>query len=186
MPLVPAAAPDLAAPPRRVVVRRARLLTLVTICVDLAAIAVSYGLSWFFRGQSWWGRGHAFVLGGRAAFLTLPVWVIVFSAYGLYNRRELTAGSEEARRLFRGVAVSAVAVVMVTFAMKISVPRGWILTVSLLALALVGLGRVGVRDAIRRLSTRGFLATSAVIVGSDAAPYKPCWTNHSSGLAICV
>jgi hypothetical protein len=92
--LVPTVAPDPAAPPRPVVVRRARLLTAATICVDLAAIAVAYGLSWNLRGQSWWGRGHAFVLGGRAAFLTLPVWVVVFSAYGLYNRRELTAGSE--------------------------------------------------------------------------------------------
>jgi exopolysaccharide biosynthesis polyprenyl glycosylphosphotransferase len=107
------------------------------------------------------------VLGGRAAFLTLPVWVVVFSAYGLYNRRELTAGSEEARRLFRAVTVSAVAVVMVTFALKISVPRGWILTVSLLGLVLVGLGRFAVRDTIRRLSVRGFLATSALIVGTN-------------------
>ena len=166
--LVAAAAPDLTAPPRRVVVRRARLLTVATILVDLAAVALAYGFSWTLRGQSWWAREHTHVvIGARAAFLTLPVWVIVFSAYGLYNRRELTAGSEEARRLFRAVAVSGVAVVMVTFALKISVPRGWILTVSLLGLLFVGIGRFAVRDAIRRLSTRGFLATSAVIVGTN-------------------
>ena len=65
------------------------------------------------------------------------------------------------------MAVSAVAVVMVTFALKISVPRGWILTVTLLGLVFVGLGRFAVRDAIRRLSMRGFLATSALIVGTN-------------------
>ena len=166
--LVPTVAPDVTAPPRPVVARRARLLTAATIVLDLSAVAVAYALSWTVRGQSWWGRGRTpFVLGGRAAFLTLPVWVIVFSAYGLYNRRELTAGSEEVRRLFRAVAVSAVAVVMVTFALKISVPRGWILTVSLLALVLIGLGRFAVRGAIHRLSVRGFLATSALIVGTN-------------------
>ena len=156
-----------ATPPRRVVVRRSRILTAATIVVDLTAVIAAYVLSWSIRGQSWWGHGRAFVLGGRSAFLTLPVWVIVFSAYGLYNRRDLTAGSEEVRRLFRAVAVSAVAVVMVTFALKIAVPRGWILTVTLLGLALTGLGRLAVRGAIHRLSMRGMLATPALIVGTN-------------------
>ncbi|MBV9934642.1 MAG: hypothetical protein JO367_10115, partial [Actinobacteria bacterium] len=44
--LVAAAAPDLTAPPRRVVVRRARRLTVATILVDLAAVALAYGFSW--------------------------------------------------------------------------------------------------------------------------------------------
>jgi len=155
------------APSRKVVARRSRVLTAATVAVDLIAVTASYILSWTIRGQNFWGRGHSFVLGGRAAFLTLPLWVVVFSAYGMYNRRELTAGSEEARRLFRAVAVSVVAVVMATFTLKISVPRGWIAADAVFAVALVGLGRFAVRAAIHRLSMRGMLATPALIVGTN-------------------
>ena len=156
-----------AAPPDSAVKRVGRVLALATIAVDMTVVAVAYALSWMIRGQAGLEVRGARTLTGRAAVLTVPVWIVVFLAYGLYNRRELTAGSEEARRIVRATAVSVVAVVVITFFMRISVPRGWVLSVAVLGLGLVGLGRACVRSVIRRLTDRGMLATAALIVGTN-------------------
>ena len=160
--------PAVDVPARRTLVRRARLLALVNLIVDLIAVTSGYLLSKGIIVSARQGDTRSpFTLGGRWVMLTVPLWLVIFAAYGLYDRRELDAPSEEIRRLFHGITVSLVAVVMVTFWAKFAVSRGWIASLALFCTLTVGAGRLAVRRLGRRLSVRGYLCSPALIVGTN-------------------
>jgi exopolysaccharide biosynthesis polyprenyl glycosylphosphotransferase len=162
-------APDVHVPGRRTLARRARLLALVNLVVDLIAVTSGYLLS---KGIIVSARDtdptrSAFSLGGRWVLLTIPLWLVIFAAYGLYDRRELDAPSEEIRRLFHGITLSLVAVVMVTFWAKFAVSRGWIASLALFCTLTVAAGRMAVRKLGGRLSANGYLCSPALVVGTN-------------------
>ena len=162
-------APEVAVPPRRALARRARFLAIVNLVVDLVAVTGGYLLS---KGIIASTRADAatrtpFSLSGRWVLLTIPLWVVIFAAYGLYDRRELDAPSEEMRRLFHGITVSLVAIVMVTFFAGFAVSRGWIASLALFCALTVAVGRVAVRKLSGRLSANGYLCSPALVVGTN-------------------
>ncbi|MBV8385282.1 MAG: hypothetical protein JO155_00680, partial [Acidimicrobiia bacterium] len=116
-------APEVKVPTRRTLAHRARVVAFVNLVVDLVAVSGGYLLS---KGIIASTRADAasrtpFSLSGRWVMLTIPLWLLIFAAYGLYNRSELDAPSEEIRRLFHGITVSLVAIVMLTFFAKFAV-----------------------------------------------------------------
>jgi len=162
-------APDVDVPARSALARRARMLALVNLVVDLVAVTGGYLLS---KGIIVSTRADAasrtpFSLSGRWVLLTIPLWLVIFAAYGLYDRRELDAPSEEMRRLFHGITVSLVAIVMVTFFAKFAVSRGWIASLALFCTLTVAVGRVAVRKLAGRLSASGYLCSPALVVGTN-------------------
>jgi exopolysaccharide biosynthesis polyprenyl glycosylphosphotransferase len=161
--------PDVDVPARRTLARRARVVAFINLIVDLVAITGGYLLS---KGIIVSTRADAasrtpFSLSGRWVLLTIPLWLVIFAAYGLYDRRELDAPSEEMRRLFHGITVSLVAIVMVTFFAKFAVSRGWIASLAFFCALTVGAGRFAVRKLSGRLSASGYLCTPALIVGTN-------------------
>lgn len=170
--LVPAhldEAPDVDVPARRAIARRARVVAFINLVVDLVAITCGYLLS---KGIIVSTRADAatrspFALSGRWVMLTIPLWLVIFAAYGLYDRSELDAPSEEIRRLFHGITVSIVAIVMVTFFAKFAVSRGWIVSLALFCTLTVAVGRFAARKLAGRLSASGYLCTPALIIGTN-------------------
>ncbi|TMK88631.1 MAG: hypothetical protein E6G57_05810, partial [Actinobacteria bacterium] len=161
--------PRVDVPARRALARRARALAIINLIVDLVAVTAGYLLS---KGIIVSTRADAssrtpFSLSGRWVLLTIPLWLVVFAAYGLYDRRELDAPSEEIRRLFHGISVSLVAIVMVTFFGKFAVSRGWIASLALFTTLTVAVGRFGVRKLAGRLSARGYLCSPALVIGTN-------------------
>jgi exopolysaccharide biosynthesis polyprenyl glycosylphosphotransferase len=145
------------------------VVAFINLIVDLVAITGGYLLS---KGIIVSTRADAasrtpFSLSGRWVLLTIPLWLVIFAAYGLYDRRELDAPSEEMRRLFHGITVSLVAIVMVTFFAKFAVSRGWIASLAFFCALTVGAGRFAVRKLSGRLSASGYLCTPALIVGTN-------------------
>jgi exopolysaccharide biosynthesis polyprenyl glycosylphosphotransferase len=160
--------PSVDVPARRTLARRARLLALINLVVDLIAVTSGYLLSKGIIVSARQGNSRsAFTIGGRWVLLTVPLWLVIFAVYGLYDRRELDAPSEEIRRLFHGITVSLVAVVMVTFWAKFAVSRGWIASLALFCTLTVAAGRLAVRRLGHRLSVRGYLCSPALIVGTN-------------------
>jgi len=149
--------------------RRQRMLALVNLGVDLVAITAGYLLSKGIIVSARAEAGHLtpFSLGGRWVLLTIPLWLVVFAVYGLYDRKDLDAPSEEIRRLFHGIMVSLVAVVMVTFWAKFAVSRGWIASLAIFCTLTLSVGRLLVRRLARRLSASGYLVSPALIVGTN-------------------
>ena len=48
-------------------------------------------------------------------FLTAAVWPVIFAIYGLYDLRRPTHATAELQRLFNGVLMSVLLVVLITF-----------------------------------------------------------------------
>jgi exopolysaccharide biosynthesis polyprenyl glycosylphosphotransferase len=165
----PTETPQIEVPARRTLVRRQHMLAMVNLVVDLLAVTTGYLLSKGIIVSARGEEGHLtpFSLGGRWVLLTIPLWVVVFAVYGLYDRKDLDAPSEEIRRLFHGITVSLVAVVMVTFWAKFAVSRGWIASLALFCTLTVSVGRLAVRRLARRLSVTGYLVSPALIVGTN-------------------
>jgi exopolysaccharide biosynthesis polyprenyl glycosylphosphotransferase len=156
--------PPLTAWPRSVVGRRYRLLAWVNLTVDAVAILLGYVMSRALVHDT----GTLVTRQSRWVFLTIPLWFAVFATYDLYDRRSLTAASEELRRLFHATVVAVVVVVMVTFWTKTDVSRAWIAGLAFSCMLTVGFGRLLVRRVMRRLNARGWLTVPAVVVGVNA------------------
>src|SRR5437763_10400504 len=161
--------PDVDVPARRALARRARVVAFPNPPVDLVAgpsgSLRSEGIIVSTRADA--ASRTPFSLSGRWVLLTIPLWLVIFAAYGLYDRRELDAPSEEMRRLFHGITVSLVAIVLVTFFGKFAVSRGWIASLALFCTLTVAVGRVAVRKLAGRLSASGYLCSPALVVGTN-------------------
>jgi len=162
-------APDVDVPGRGALARRARIVAFITLIVDLVAVTSGYFLSKgiIVSTKANGGSRTLFSISGRWVLLTIPLWLVVFAAYGLYDRRELDAPSEEIRRLFHGITVSLVAIVIVTFFAKFAVSRGWIASLALFTTLTVAVGRFAVRKLSGRLSANGYLCAPALVVGTN-------------------
>ncbi len=99
----------------------------------------------------------------------LPIWFLVYIAFGLYSKQNILAGTREASLLFNASSVCAVALVAADFfSNTLVVARGWILMAWAGSILLVGLGRLLVRLLVFRLRCSGFLSSNTLIVGANA------------------
>jgi exopolysaccharide biosynthesis polyprenyl glycosylphosphotransferase len=138
------------------------------VLADTLCVVAAYLSIWTLRPAAWWTGDHPLaVLGDAAVFLTVPLWIVVFALGGLYDRRELTAGSEEVRRIFSAVTTSVIVIVMLVFWLGVDVSRSWAAGVFATGLLSLLVGRTFVRQAIRRLNERGRLVTPALVIGTN-------------------
>lgn len=147
--------------------RRARLVVSAMLAVDALAIVASYLVTWGWHvDPRAFAPGQAFAT-RTAILLTIPIWLCVFAAFELYDRRALSASSEEIRRVLRAISISVMTVVMASFWLQIPVSRERIIALWLTSIVSVGLARFAVRRAVHRLAARGIVATAAVVVGTN-------------------
>ncbi len=150
---------------RAQVARREVLVGLLTAAVDLSAIMLGYLLSRQLRVDE--SLGAVTPLNYGKVILTVPVWLISFVVYDLYDRRKIAAASEEARRLTHAVSVSVVAVVFVAFFLDLNISRTWLAFIAVSCLVFTGIGRFATRQLVHGLRVRGFLRTDSIIVGTN-------------------
>jgi exopolysaccharide biosynthesis polyprenyl glycosylphosphotransferase len=152
------------APGRLTASRRLGALTGLTVVTDLLAVLAAYVVSDAYAVAS----GHR--LSGHispAVFATGLLWPLAFAAYGLYDRRRLVAPSEEARRLFHGVAVGTIAVVLATAFLRQEVSRTWIASLFVAGLVLTSTSRIIVRRATRILQAHNVVGERVLVVGTN-------------------
>ena len=137
---------------------RGRVLVIIaSVLADLLAVGAGYALAVRKLDASW---------------VTIPVWLGCFAAYGLYDRRRLVAPSEEAGRLFHSVLMATIGALLVAFLLRIGVTRRWVALVWVCCLLTVGLTRLVVRKAVHLLHSRGLLSRRVLIVGSNEEGHR--------------
>lgn len=98
--------------------------------------------------------------------ILIPVWIIVFSMTGLYNRQNLLSGTREFSLLFNGITIAAFVLILGGFFSGAMVfARGWLLITWILAVVFTGLGRFILRRTVLKLRRFGFFTSRTVIVG---------------------
>lgn len=152
---------------------RKKVVAAVLLLQDIVLLATAMLLATVIRFGSLWPRAIV-VDDGLGLFfpqvivLLLPVWLVVFAWNRLYDYDSLSWGSGEMGRIANGVTLGLVAVMLAGYALKLpDVSRGWIVLAWLLAVALVGLGRLGLRGLMGKLRVSGALRDRALIVGAN-------------------
>jgi exopolysaccharide biosynthesis polyprenyl glycosylphosphotransferase len=98
----------------------------------------------------------------------IPLWLITFVLYSLYDEHYLLGGTEEYARVFNACTGATMAVVAVTFLYEaLIISRGWLILSWFFTTLLAGLARFSLRRVIYWLRCRGHLLAPALIVGAN-------------------
>jgi FlaA1/EpsC-like NDP-sugar epimerase len=125
------------------IARRAPAIVAVTVLVDLMMVTFSYAIA---RAVWPWHRLpdlETLNLVGPVILATIPCWLVVFFAFGLYRRKQVLEPSLRLTRLLSAIAVSIFVMIVVAFAFNVdALHRTFIVSLWITAMALVPTGRL--------------------------------------------
>jgi exopolysaccharide biosynthesis polyprenyl glycosylphosphotransferase len=186
---------ELAAPHIRHGLSRAaqrRLLTAGLVIGDILALVVAFALAYMLRfhaGLPFFKEvfpSYAFHV--RPVLVLIPLWLILFAAFGLYAEHNLLGGTDEYTLVFQSVTLGTMIVIAATFFVEtLVVSRGWLVLFWLLGFLLVASARFAARRVVYGLRQKGYFLAPAVIVGANEegcalAQQLQAW--RTSGLQI--
>lgn len=102
------------------------------------------------------------------SIILIPIWLVLFVSFGLYNRRNLLGGTIEYARIFNATTAGLILVTFFSFLFPdFIIARGWLLLSWILSFFFTALGRFSFRRLIYQLRTRGYFLSSAIIIGAN-------------------
>ena len=100
--------------------------------------------------------------------MLIPLWLGLFSLFGLYDPQYLLGGTAEYARVFNAATAGMMLVVVATFlGPMFVVARAWLIAAWLLSFLLVSAARFWLRRGAYALRRRGYFLAPAVIVGGN-------------------
>src|SRR5688572_5011428 len=97
----------------------------------------------------------------------LPVWILLFYLYGLYEPRQVLGPVNEFKQVFHGVVAGTVVTFMGAALLKVDIARGWVLLAMACGLVVVGGERLVVRKTLHFMRRRGGDATRTIVLGAN-------------------
>ena len=144
-------------------------LTAVDVVMILSGFRLAYALR-FEVGISWFAQHEESPIGFyvRLILLLVPVWLIVFRLFGLYDFKYLFSGMREYARVFNACTLGMMLVIVATFLdPTFIIARGWVVLSWGLVTFTVMLGRFVVRRTVQGLRVQGRFLTSVLVVGAN-------------------
>ena len=135
------------------------------VAADLVAGLTAFQLAALLVRQPGLGS-HISAQYWQLILLMLPLQLALFWTQGLYDRRLLLRGTREYAGVVRGAAGGLLALVLLTFAVRLRISREWTVLSWLLVAALVGALRFAVRRLAHLLGRKGWFISNAIIVGA--------------------
>lgn len=118
----------------------------------------------------------------------IPLWLSLFSIFGLYNSGNILVGTLEYGRVFNACTAGMMLVVVATFLdPTFVVARGWLVTSWLLSFLFVSSARFWIRRLIYLLRRKGLFLSRVAIIGTnqEAAALAEQLSNwRRSGLCV--
>jgi exopolysaccharide biosynthesis polyprenyl glycosylphosphotransferase len=119
----------------------------------------------------------------------VPLWVLLFACYRLYETELLFSGTAEYGKIVSACTMGIVAVIGFSFFWDVSVlniSRGWLLITWLMVIGSVGLERFIIRRIVYAIRARGQLQRRTLIVGTttEAQMLAEQVVGRSSGMEI--
>jgi len=149
-----------------------RLFVISLIVSDLFMLALAFILAYLIRfatdlpvfytvpASTFW---FYFTLG----LTILPLWVILFWVYRLYDWQVLLGGMQEYAGVFQACLTGAVLLAMAEFLLGLVIARGWVALLGVFSFVLVSGGRFFMRRLAYALRCRGYLTSAALIIGAN-------------------
>ena len=145
----------------------ARVARLLVVAADALSVAVAMAASYLMlpplSTEAEVGGGFAYQ---RVALVALPLWILVFRRYRLYNARHVTGRRDEVGRVVHAVGVSSLLTALVAYFLDLPVERSWFLMLFGLALLAVGLERELIRYGFVVLRRKGRCLRPVAIAGT--------------------
>ncbi|MBE7474413.1 MAG: sugar transferase [Anaerolineae bacterium] len=126
------------------------------------AIRFQIGFVWFYR--------HEVVptdFYQNLVFLIAPAWIIVFRLFGLYDFKNLFAGTREYAKSFNASTFAMMLMILFIFFGETNIARAWVLLSWLLVSLGVIIGRFVLRRIVQNLRANGRFLTAALIIGAN-------------------
>lgn len=139
---------------------RIALVTLDLCCIIVATIA-GYELRFGASPESSTAVSYLAI-----GFVIAIGWVVALQWVGGYEIRHLATGPEEAKRVLRASALTVSVLAIGCYATKTDVARGYVVGVIPIGIALLLLGRTGVRAMVRRRRALGGWCYRILAVGT--------------------
>lgn len=150
-----------------------RLFTVALIINDTFMTAIAFRLAYLVRFESGLPIFQLDVVPSLNYYQSLvsvliPVWIVIFTAFGLYNRHNLVGGTREYSKLFNATTLGMFTVIAAGFLFpEFLFARGWLLLSWTFSVLLISGGRFALRRVIYALRRRGYFLSPAVIVGAN-------------------
>lgn len=150
-----------------------RLFTICLIVFDFLAVGFAFLLAYIIR---FYFQINVFQLDVNDSIeyyqsLTLwliPLWLILFAFFGLYNRQNLLGGTSEYSRVLSAATTGLIVVTFTTFINpEFLLARGWLILSWVFTFLFPAINRFSYRRLIYRLRTRGYFLTNAIILGAN-------------------
>ena len=97
----------------------------------------------------------------------LPVWILLFYLYGLYEPRQVLGPVNEFKQVFHGVVAGTVVVFIADSIFNMNLARGWALLAMVTGFLFVGGERLLVRKTLHFLRRRGGDTTRTIVLGAN-------------------
>ena len=157
--------------PRALAVHRL-LLVAWLVATDALALALAFRLAYSIRFEVQLTVAPEVVAPkGTYDLLTallIPLWLVVFALFDLYEPRSKLGGSLESARTLNACTVTTMLVIVATFIVPdFVISRVWLVSVWLASFFLVAANRFVARRLVYMIRRRGYLLTPAVIVGTN-------------------
>jgi exopolysaccharide biosynthesis polyprenyl glycosylphosphotransferase len=119
----------------------------------------------------------------------VPLWVLLFVCYRLYETEMLFSGTAEYGKIISACTMGIVAVIGFSFfwdASVLNISRGWLLVTWLMVVMMVGLERFTMRRIVYAIRARGQLQRRTLIVGTttEAQMLAEQVVGRSSGMDL--
>jgi exopolysaccharide biosynthesis polyprenyl glycosylphosphotransferase len=159
-----AAEPNAARTPHRfVVARRALLVAVVAIVVDLVSITLAFTIANAAKFDSLPNLG--LLLRTELRLIAIPVWLAVFFALGLYTRKQVLEPALRATRVLVAITLSSLLTIVVAFAVHIDLGRWWLVMLLVSSSVLVLGGRVLVLQLSQKLHRMHWIGLRTLVIG---------------------
>ncbi|HUP68734.1 MAG TPA: sugar transferase [Acidimicrobiales bacterium] len=130
--------------------------------IDAAAIAAAMAAAFALLPAAPAEAGGSY----QVALASLPLWLMAFHRYHLYNSRHVASHRDECCQVVHAVGLGVILTALVAYGLDQIVPRRWLILVFVLASTGVTLERVVVRRWFARLRRRGHFIRRVVVAGT--------------------
>ena len=145
----------------------ARVARVLVVCSDAVAVAAAMSTAYAMLPSLYLDApGSAGAAYRRLGMVTLPLWLMVFRRYRLYNARHVTGRRDEVVRVVHAIGVSTLATALVAYFLDLGVERGWFLMLFAAASAAVLAERELVRYGFSVLRRRGHCLRRVALAGT--------------------
>lgn len=174
--------------------RKARFVQIVLILADFLALVAAFWLAYNFRfllPTSTLFDQTAFINAEfytRIVYLLIPVWLVLFHIFHLYDSTVLFNGHQEYTNIFNACTMGIMLVIVIMFLdTSLQVARGWLIMAWVASILSVGIVRFIIRRVIYVLRKNAHFMMPTYIAGANPegiAIAEQLMSNPMSGINV--